>query len=69
MHRFIVITVFMLLASQAEAHSHPAADALPHALEHLLFSAQSWRPYLAGLCIAALLAALSVVLRGRRSAK
>jgi hypothetical protein len=59
----------MLLASQAEAHSHPAADAMTHALEHLMLSAQNWLPYAAGLLIAAPLTALLLVLRGRRSAK
>ncbi len=69
MYKLIAITVFMLLTGNASAHSHPAADAFTHAVEHLTLSAQSWLPYLAGLFIATPLAALVLVLRGRRGAK
>ena len=69
MNKYFTPSVLMLMAGNASAHSHPAADALTHAVEHLLLSAQSWLPYAAGLSIAALLALSAVVLRGRRSAK
>lgn len=69
MNKYFTSAVLMLIAGQAKAHSHPAADAFTHAVEHLLLSAQSWLPYLAGLFIAAPLAALLALLRGRRSAK
>ncbi|MGZ4960203.1 MAG: hypothetical protein ACXV7J_13185 [Methylomonas sp.] len=66
MNKYLAISILMLMAAKAEAHSHPAVDALTHALEHTAMSLAAGLPYLAGLGLAALLAILVHVRRRAR---
>ena len=55
MNKYFTPAVLMLMAGQAEAHSHPGIDALTHSLEHMLTAYSAWLPHLftAALSIAA----------------
>ncbi|MDD1622789.1 MAG: hypothetical protein LUQ11_15030 [Methylococcaceae bacterium] len=65
MNKYLAISVLMLMTGKAHAHSHPAVDALTHALEHAAMNVQTWLPYVLGLSLAALLGALVQVRRSR----
>ena len=65
MNKYLAIAILMLIAGNAEAHSHPAVDALTHALEHAAMNVQTWLPYVLGLSLVALLGAFVQVRRGR----
>lgn len=66
MNKYLAIAILMLIAGNAEAHSHPAVDALTHALEHMAMSFGVWLPYLPGLGLAALLAVFFYIRRRAR---
>lgn len=65
MNRYLVTAVLILIAGNAEAHSHPAVDALTHALEHVAMYFAAWLPYVLGLSLVALLGAWVQIRRGR----
>lgn len=67
MNKFLAAGILLLMAGKAEAHSHPAIDALTHAVEHSLIAAQAWFPYLLGLSLAALCGALLEIRRTRKT--
>lgn len=66
MNKYLAISVLMLMTGKAHAHSHPAVDALTHALEHAAMSFGVWLPYLPGLGLAALLAVIFHIRRRTR---
>ncbi|MCQ8106443.1 hypothetical protein NP590_20260, partial [Methylomonas sp. SURF-2] len=55
MNKYFTPAVLMLVAGQAEAHSHPGIDTFTHSLEHMLAAYPTWLPQLfaAALSIAA----------------
>jgi len=73
-NKYSAIVILLLMAGQAEAHSHPGIDALTHSLEHMLTAYSAWLPHLftAALSLAAAALLRSLWLRAKatgRSAK
>lgn len=67
MNKTIAIASLVLIADSAYAHSHPAVDALTHAVEHTVMNAQTWLPYLLGISLLALCTAWFQIKRHRRT--
>jgi hypothetical protein len=66
MNKYLALAILLLVSGTANAHSHPAVDALTHALEHAAMAFGVWLPYLSAAGLAALLAALFYIRRRAR---